>query len=54
MCRELGKKSREEAERQRQLLEEGHKVYVEYADGGLAAFNEKKVRLLGLPLVSLL
>ena len=26
----------------RQLLEEGHKVYVEYDDGGLAAFKEKR------------
>ena len=41
--RELGKKAREEAERQRQLLQEGRKVYLDYAVRGKESVKEKQV-----------
>ncbi|KAK2194125.1 hypothetical protein NP493_2g09049 [Ridgeia piscesae] len=44
-CKELGKKAREEAERQRQLLEEGRKVYLDYAVRGKESVKEKQERL---------
>ena len=41
--RELGRAAREEAERQRQLLEEGHKIYLDYCTQGEDAIKEKLV-----------
>ena len=43
--RELGKQAREEAEKQRQLLEEGRKVYLDYTARGKEAIKEKEVCL---------
>lgn len=41
--RELGKKAREEEERLRKLVEEGHAIYQDYVKQGQEALREKKV-----------
>lgn len=42
-CRELGKKMREEADRVRQLQEEGYKLKLKYIEEGKQAREQKKV-----------
>lgn len=43
--RELGRKAREEEEKQRKLLEEGHLIYKDYTKQGQEALKEKQVRI---------
>ncbi len=43
--RELGKKAREEEEKLRRLLEEGHNIYQDYVKQGQQAKADKRVSL---------
>ena len=45
-CRELGKKAREDAEKRRLIVEEGHKIYLEFVKQGQEAMAEKRVRII--------